>query len=241
MVKLTEFFDTYSLRARLRPALLTLFPALATAASLFPKTYETMGAGLGSLAVTCGVLVLFAQVARYLGRKKEMKLYERWGGIPTTVLLRHRDTNLDPITKKRYHDFLVEHVSKLKLPTAKEEKKNPVNADNCYRSATKWLLEYTRDRKRFPLVFEENINYGFQRNTLALKPIALVIIALCISGTGLNIYMRPEFDPSVGYGSFISLGVSFVALIIWIAVVSSDWVRDASDAYARALFASCDK
>lgn len=242
MVNLTEFFDTYSLRARLRPALLTLFPVLVTVATLFPITYKTTGAVIGSLAATCGVLVLFAQAARYLGRKKELALYERWGGMPTTVWLRHRDTNLDAMTKKRYYDFLVKKVPKLKLPTIKEEEKNPTDADDRYRSATKWLLEYTRDKKKFPLVFEENVNYGFQRNTLALKPIALVIVGLSIGGTMLDIYLRSGFDFSrIAQGSFISLGTSLLALIVWLTVVSSNWVKDAANAYTRALLASCDK
>lgn len=236
MVKLGDFFDEYSLRARLRPALLTLFPALVTIASLFPTTYKTMGTALGSLAITCGVLGLFAQAARYLGRRKELILYERWGGMPTTVWLRHRDINLDPMTKKRYHNFLLKHVPKLKLPTVEKEQENPKVADDCYRSATKWLLEYTRNKKTFPLVFEENINYGFQRNTLALKPTALVIIALCICGTVLDAKLESVFDlSSFEQGSFISLGVSFVALIVWLTVVSSDWVKDAANAYTRAL------
>lgn len=242
MAKFTEFFDAYSIRARLRPALLTLFPALVMVASLFPATYKTIGTAIGSLAITCGVLALFAQAARYLGRKKEVELYERWGGVPTTVWLRHGDTNLDSTTKKRYHTFLVKHVPKLKLPTAREEEKNPLDADDRYRSATKWLLEYTRDKKKFPLVFEENVNYGFQRNTLALKPIAIVVIALCIVGTVLNAYLRYGFDFSdIEMDSYISFGISFIALIVWLTVVTPDWVKDAAHAYARALLASCEK
>lgn len=242
MVKFTEHFDTYSLRARLRPALLVLFPAIVTIANVFPVTYKTVGTGLVSLASICGVLVLFSQAARFFGRKKEKKLYEIWGGLPTTLWLRHQNTNLDAMTKKRYHDFLVKHVPKLKLPNEKEEQKNQAKADDSYRSATKWLLEYTRDRKKYPLIFEENVNYGFQRNTLALKSIALCIIALCLVGTVFDVYLQFGLDlPLIKQGQIVSLGISLLAAIVWITVVTPDWVKDAADAYARALLAACEK
>lgn len=241
MMKFAALFDPYSLRARLRPALLVLFPALVAIAMLYPGVYQSLGAVLGSLVLTCGVLALLAQAARYLGRKKEIALYRAWGGIPTTGWLRHRDARLDATTKRRYHTFLEKRVPDLKLPSAKDEQKNPTAADDSYRSATKWLLEYTRDKKKYPLVFEENVNYGFQRNTLALKPVALFVIALSIGGTLLDAYVKSgiSFD-ALTQGTVIALAVSLLALIVWFTIVSADWVKDAADAYARALLASCD-
>lgn len=148
--------------------------------------YQSLGAVLGSLILTCGVLALFAQTARYLGRKNETALYQAWGGIPTTGWLWHGDPRLDATTKRRHHAFREKRVSHLKLPSAKDEPKNPAAADGAYRSATKWLLKYTRDKKKYPLVFEDNMNYGFQRNTLALEAIALLIITSSITGTVLD-------------------------------------------------------
>lgn len=241
-MKLPDIVDSYSRRARLRPALLALFPALVTIAALFPKVYANAGAVVASLAATCGVLALLAHGARYLGRKKEIELYAQWGGIPTTAWLRHRDDNLDPATKKRYHAFLSKHVPNLKLPTAKQEAADPDAADAAYRSATKWLLEHTRDKKKFSLLFEENVSYGFQRNTLGLKPIGLAVSIGSLGLTALVIRQRyGDALDQVDGGAWLSLVVSAAAAIGWVTIVSPNWVRDAANAYARALLAACEQ
>lgn len=236
MTNLSTLFDVYSLKVRLRPALLTIFPGAVTVALMFPDVYRSYAAGIVSLAASCGVLALLAQTARFLGRKMETRLYAKWGGIPTTAWLRHRDNNLDSVTKARYHNYLQQHVPKLKIPTAMQEAKDAAAADENYRSASKWLLERTRDKEKFPLVFEENTNYGFQRNALALKPVALAVLVLCIGFVVVDVYVRSEVAASTA----ISLGVSVLALMMWLAVVSEAWVKDAAHAYARALLAGCD-
>jgi hypothetical protein len=239
-VSFADLFDRYSLNARLRPTLLALFPAFVTAASPFPATYNTASATVTSLAVSCGVLLLLASGTRYLGRKKERRLFESWGGKPTTAWLRHRDIHLDPLTKARYHTFLSAHVAGLTLPTPDEERAKPELADNCYESAVKWLLEHTRDSKRFPLVLTENINYGFARNLLAIRPVALAIAVLCLATTLLNVSLCQQAAALTDSGNVVALGVSLVAFMLWIALVSERWVKDAAFAYARALLASCD-
>jgi hypothetical protein len=190
--------------------------------------------------IGCGVLFLLANGVRQLGRKKEQQLFTEWGAIPTTQWLRHCDQNLDPVTKARYHAFLMSKIVGLALPTAEGEKGNKEAADDQYRSATKWLLEQTRDTRRFALLFNENINYGFQRNTLALKPIgvAISVAALLVTLWVGNIRLgTAEFsDTSV----VVSFGAAVLAFILWIPVVTPAWVKDAANAYARAFLASCD-
>src|SRR5262249_29456721 len=148
MLDFSNLIDRYARTARLIPALLTLFPALVTILILFPVVYESIGGAVVSLALGCGLLMFLASAARYLGRKKEQQLYELWGGKPTTMWLRHSDSNLDAVTKQRYHAFLERNVPHLKLPTPNEEKADPIKADGNYESAVKWLLEYTRDKKK---------------------------------------------------------------------------------------------
>lgn len=240
MTTISSLFDRYSLNARLRPALLTLFPAFVLTAVLFPATYKTIATTVVSLAVSCGILMVVVGSVRRLGRGKEMQLYKSWGGMPSTAWLRHRDTNLDQLTKKRYHAFLLAHVPKLTLPTLEEEEKAPDHADNCYRSATKWLLERARDKKQFPLVFEENINYGFARNCLAVKPFALGASVLCVAAILLNAWMHPEKISYADSSNVVSLAVAGGALALWILLVSEKWVKDAARAYTRALLATCD-
>src|SRR5437763_3040398 len=83
MMDFTNLFDRYARKARLYPALLTLFPVFATILILFPMVYESIGSAIVSLAIGCGVLMFLASNVRYLGRKKEQQLYKLWGGKPT--------------------------------------------------------------------------------------------------------------------------------------------------------------
>ncbi len=184
--------------------------------------------------------MFLASNVRYLGRKKEQQLYKLWGGKPTTIWLRHSDRNLDALTKQRYHAFLSKQVLDLKLPSSSEEAANPLSADDCYESSVKWLLEYTRDKKKYPLVFEENINYGFHRNILALKPIAIAINLLCIGCILLGTYLQHHMLTFTDVRSVAALSIPLVMLLFWVFLVSPDWVKSIAYAYARALFASCD-
>jgi len=52
---ISDWFDKYSLQARLAPALLSLFPAILIMALAFPQLYET-AVGFVGLALVCGVL-----------------------------------------------------------------------------------------------------------------------------------------------------------------------------------------
>lgn len=233
-------FDAYGRQARLQPALLTLFPLFVTVAVWFPALYET-GAGLLGLAVACGVTVLFAHVARMRGRSAERRLFSEWGGKPTTIWLRHRDTNLDAHTTRRYHNFLSGHVLDWHAPTEEDERSDSDAADARYESAVRWLLEFTRDRKRFPLVFKENVSYGFRRNLYGLKPIGLAVAVFCIAvNAGLLYWEYVEKAGEISPVGIVVAVVSALALVAWLVVVTPGWVRDAADAYTKTLLSSCD-
>jgi hypothetical protein len=106
MFSVSSLFDAYSLRARLLPALLLVLPPTVVFALLFPTVYATLAHVFGSFGVIAVAMFFLAHVIRERGRRLQEQLYVEWGGIPTTAWLRHRDGNLDPITKDRYHRFL---------------------------------------------------------------------------------------------------------------------------------------
>lgn len=236
----SELLDAYSRAARLRPAFLCLFPLIVTVAVWTPGIY-TWVAGLLGLAATCGIIAWLAHFARERGRVAERELFNSWGGRPTTAWLRHRDNKLDAVTKARYYAFFKKHIEKWRAPTEKDETSNPSVADGYYESAVRWLLEYTRDRKRFPMVFQENISYGFRRNLYGLRRLGLTLAAVCAvvnacflvgSFSGLD-----KFVPGRG---LVSFALSVVALLAWNSAIHSEWVRDAAEAYAKALLACCE-
>src|SRR5690349_9203456 len=76
-------FDPYTLRARVYPALAAIAPLIVAIAGIVPWDRLSWIHGLAAAAVPI-LLWIAADIARQLGRKLEIRLFERWGK-PTTV------------------------------------------------------------------------------------------------------------------------------------------------------------
>lgn len=229
--------DTYERKARLYPALLSFLP-IGLSMTVQPAFSASTEKHLLSLVAACGVIYLLANIARMLGKAEEIRLYRDWGAAPTTQLLRHSDENIDPHTKKRYHDFLGRKL-KLQLPSVEEESIDPIKADEVYRAATKWLIEKCTDKKRFPMLLSENISYGFHRNSYGLRWIALIF---CVAGISWLLLM-PELPLSVQHLStpkIATLAVELVILVLWHSYFTNQRVKQAGIAYGERLFRACD-
>jgi hypothetical protein len=231
--------DTYSIKARLQPEFLVLLPVILAITAWLP-TQLSLWKTISSFAVYCGLWVLLAEMGRDLGRKKQARLWQKWSGAPTTRLLRHRNTTLDPITLARYHSFLANAINR-RFPSRPEEQADHNTADSFYESATKYLLEATRDEAKFPLVLKENISYGFRRNLWGMKPAAILIcslgLAACLIPVSQAIWRNAPVPPLA-----ICMAVSTVfLLVLWLLRVTPAWVKVAGEAYALRLLAACDQ
>ena len=80
---------------------------------------------------------------------------------------------IDPITKARYHKRLADLVKGAKAPSANDEQEDPVAADGVYSAWSTYLRVNTRDTKKYSLLLQENINYGYRRNVWGLRPIGI--------------------------------------------------------------------
>ena len=239
-MSLCDIFDTYGRRARLLPALLTLFPVLSTVALWSPVLYDFIIV-ISALGTACGVSLLLAHIARYLGRKAEPKLYCQWGGKPTSQWLLRSDGNLDEQTKARYRRRLEEHVEGWQAPSQADEESDRKGAMATYDSAVRWLRDRTRDRRRFHLVFAENVSYGFRRNLFGLRWGGRLVALLCVAvNCGSLYHWTGVTGGSISVLGIASLGFSVGMTAVWFAVVKQQWVRDAADGYARALLEACD-
>lgn len=237
---LSSLFDEYSLNARVRPALLALLPLVAFLYLVFPQLYGVLAGAVGILVVF-GLVTLLAHFSRSAGMTAEQKLFTAWGGRPTTIMLRHRDIYLDSVTKGRYHRFLAKNIDGWAAPSAEEELHNPHRADEKYDSAVRWLLEYTRDQKQYPLLFKENISYGFRRNCYGIKWLSVVLALLPIA----TVFADVIFD-GISYidisapTAWVSICLSALLFCWWVLVVKDAWVKDAAIGYAARLFAACE-
>lgn len=230
---LKGLFDEYSLKARVNPALLVLLPVFIVVAVWYPDLYE-FGKAIVGLLVGCGAVAILAHFSRECGKQIENKLWEKWGGAPATMALHNNDKLIEPPRKKRFHDFLESRIASWNAPTREDEINDPKKSYVIYESAVKWLIERTRNKERFPLVFAENVNYGFRRNVLGLKPWGILFSIVCLVVNSWLVYKSP-----LPFGIASTLLNTFMALW-WIVVVSEDWVYKVASEYARKLLASCD-
>ena len=228
--------DRYDLNARLKPALLALAPVFLMVAVWVPQARSMIGAGVG-VATAFGLTILLAQVTRRLGRALERRLGDRAGRMHSARLLTFADGTFAPETKGRYHDFL--RASGIATSTADEERDAPDVAFTRARSAVDWLLVHTQPNAKRSLLFEDNVAYGFMRNVLALKPLAVPIAvgALIADGGLVAAFLRDR--PAVIKGS--ATGVALVIVVLaWLFLVREIAVREASLAYAQRLFNQCE-
>ncbi len=235
-----SILDPYDRKARLYPALLVmLVPAIAV--TLVAPVFSSQLAGLASLAIALGGLMLLSSLGREWGKRKELKLFVSWGGTPTTLMLLRETTLLDRLTLERYRKVLEEKVQGLQFPDWASEASDQAQASAICESAVRWLREATRDTKKFALIFAENTNYGFRRNLLGVKPLALVMCVLTLAATALHAWLSTAGNLSaISVQSWSSAVVACIGLVVWGAIVNADFVKTTAFAYASALLAACD-
>ena len=245
-MNLSDYFDQYSLSARVRPALFIVLPIILTAYILFEPLRTLLGSLLGIL-LTCGVVNFFANQMPSQGNVLQDKLFKKWGGAPTTLILRHSDNELDKYTKQRYREKLVSLVSNFKNVSERAERANPTDADQYYISAINYLREKTRDSEKYPLILKENMNYGFSRNLLAFKSTAITIILISLAISLLIIVVTFK-DKYVDINSLSLLSPQYYVLVIlhiifllfWCLMINETWVKVRAYAYAKRLLSSCE-
>lgn len=225
-------FDSYTLLARIAPIVILFLPVAAAVAVWIPGGLSIIGL-LTSTAVTIALAFLASQLGRDAGYLLQTKLWESWGGAPTTQVLRHRGPT-NPHLLRRYHEKLSTLCGK-PFPSMRQERNTPENADRIYEAAVALLRERTRDCETFPLVFKENVNYGFRRNLYGLKGTGIV---LSLTSTTITcVHATLHHDPA----SWILMGILAFFVAFWLIRVNSDWVKIPAFAYARALLEACDR
>lgn len=239
-IALGSLKDPYELKARITPGLLVALPILVPLVSVYGVKNPVL-TGVFGLLCGCGAVYALASIARGRGKQLEERLVQSWGGMPTTIALRHRDSFLDSVSKARYHQAIRSKLG-IEMPTPEEEAADPAKADDKYLGATKRLRELTRGDKN--LLLKENIAYGFHRNMVAMKPVGLMTstIGLLYSlFTGKVLSLNPPYAALADLSGFglapgLSLLVSLSLLAAWLFYFNEDAVRRVGFAYAERLF-----
>jgi hypothetical protein len=228
--------DSYTRRARLQPAFLAILPIGIAALVWFQKSLIEWGVFAGLLA-SAGGTALLARLARIQGKKLEPKLFDLWGGKPTTVALRHCDAQ-NPVLLERRHTQISRIANGLYIPREPEERANPQAADAAYDACVAVLIERTRDRKRFPLLFEENCHYGFWRNLLGLRPLGIATSFLGTIAIALLIYRQ---GLALNFKTALGGAINLTLLTSWLFLVRQHAVRMAAESYRDRLLGACEE
>ena len=248
MDALGQYFDHYVISARIKPAFFVVLPLATTALAWWPEARQLGGVSITLLA-TFGVIGFLSNLISNHGNALQNRLFEEWGGAPTVALLRFRDPVIDPYTKARYHRQFQAAIPSLSMPTPAEEQADPSDADDRYASASGHARERCRDKAKFPLVYADNVAYGYARNLLLMKPwgIASAGIALAINVLLLYLTMLPSSQFELGgaitrqtMGGLTSAGVSAAMCFVFMFVVDKQFVRGRAVRYAKSLLAACE-
>ena len=242
--------DEYTFKARVQPVMLAALPIAALLVAWVPNASFISGGVAGGIGAAAGA-ALVAQLGRDRGRQKQPELWERWGGPPTTRLLRFRDSSNRVVLDRRRANL--QRVTGRVLPSEDEEAEDPAGADQAYEAAVGFLREATRDRSRFPLVFAENVNYGFRRNLWGLKPFGLSVatLAALVSWALFMTSASPLAEESWIEGvisspdgatttRLVASVLNTGAIAVWLFLITPEWIRTAAEAYAERLLSAVD-
>jgi hypothetical protein len=246
---LAQFGDRYERNARLAPALLVLLPAVVAIIALYGTSIGVLDTIVSTIGI-CGGWVMLADWARSKGKAKEKALWKKWGGAPSTQVLRYSDDTFNDPSTLRYHKLLQKKVGK-PFPVSRDaEAKDPVAADVLYGSACDWLRENTRDEKKFPLLKNDNIAYGFRRNGHALRWLGVTMSMACIAwvlfrhGTApllARLHGSSDVERYFSGGEWISLAIGVAMLLAWVGFFTESTVRAAAFSYAQKLVVACEQ
>ena len=234
-VSIKEIFSSlgsYNLRARISVGIIFLAPWLLELYLFIPEMHNfssTLIIGLITYGL-CNVIVVYCRIP---GVKAMKKCFPKL--LPAQESLLPSNHQIDSITKQRYYNFFSENIDDFKIYESDSEMIPYVS------SAVTWLISKTRDSTKFPLIAEENTNFGFTYNLLGLKPYGIIVSCIGIM-FNLSLMFLCFFNfICVDLKLLIaSLVINLLFLLLWIFIITKSLVISAGRKYARALLSACD-
>lgn len=239
-----KLLDPYDLKARLFPGLLVLLPAIVFLVLIYGPEHPLVVA-LSSILATCGGPYLLASFVRTWGQRAEDRLNKKWGGKPSTIMMRHGDSRLPQQTKQRYHSLVTSKLG-IAMPTPLDEQSDPQKADQAYISAADALRPKTNDPKKFPFVFKELVAYGYNRNAYGSRWFGLLVslgaaASTMLQAEALNLqqpYLKLEV---LAPQQYLVLAMSLTFVLLWGFHFTGSTVEQAGYSYAKRLWEALDK
>lgn len=208
-LSISDFFDSYDLKARWCPALIVLLPAFITIFGCFPTVTSSPALTISSGTTSLALAYFAAMLVRELGARSQVQLWEEWGGPPSTRFLRFRDGRLSEALKGRIRQQIYEQFQ-IRLGSRELEGTNPQAADQAIEQAFKRVREFLRGNDKASLVDKHNAEYGFARNLYGSRWVLVILASVGLLAAGFT--TGGKWTPNA------VAGIDFFVLATWIPV-----------------------
>ena len=221
------------MQARHAPIVFAILPVLLVAIALVPGLGQAkIAAGTIAFVVIAALPFVATRIARSAGRARQDALFKSWGGIPTTAMLRYRDSRVNPHTKGIYRERLRRLGAAFPIPDEEAERRDPAAADALIAAAMDEVRRCAKE-KGVKTVHRENINYGAARNAYGLKPFGLA--ACVVAAVVLAVAVALRGSAPTPLDLIIAMAIVVIAGI-WLFACTANGVQQHAEAYALALF-----
>jgi hypothetical protein len=242
--QLNKHFDHYSINALFMPAFFICLPLVFTTVAWYPDS-KTIFGGIMTVLISFGVMSFLSVIISNMGNSIQRNYFNRWGGAPIILLFMPDNDEIDQYTKKRYFKWLNSKIPDLNLSLDQDDKSD---LQQKIRSATNFLREYTRDKKKYPAIYRDNVAYGFSRNLVAIKYVGLAMSIISLVVNVAVIFYPDYFQLISGQNSTYSvtflgvaaLTVSVLSIFLLLFVVNESFVKQRAYRYARSLLEICE-
>lgn len=240
--------DKYELHARYKPAALLVVPpwvfctvALSWAAGEDVFQWVSLGGGVGLTIFWFAAANALVDWMRRRAKKKEKQLFlESYGKciLPSVRFLRHKDLTINRFTKERYIKKIFPYLDEIKAwPTKEEEEENLAACDEVYENASHWLKEHSNEFIQTDIKTKELISYGFTRNLLGSKDVAIGLLVLSLVVSLVIVTSKTSIENDL---NLLALFVHSVIALLWMVVVTEDLVIKQAETYAVKMLACAD-
>ena len=220
--------DSYDLKARYAPALIVSLPPLIFLWTCFFTEIESLSKLVGGV-ISVVILYFISVIVRAYGRKIESRLWESWGGAPSTLLVLWQNQMIGEDLKKKYHEC-VQKYSDLPMPTKEDEEADYVKAKAMIGDAFKSVKAVIRKHDKDGLWSIANAEYGFARNLYGSRIIWLIISIVSLISS--IIFLWFSFSNLILIGFILQILV-LIACVVFSWQILPGYIKQVAFRYAE--------
>jgi len=220
--------DSYDLKARYFPSVILALPVLVTLWTCFYYEIETVSKIWGGI-FSAAVLYFISIFVRALGEKIEPRLWESWGGAPSTLLVSWVNNRIGDNLKAKYHE-MVRLDQGLPMPTKEEEQADPPKAAQMIEDAFERVKGVIRKNDKGGLWWIADAEYGFARNLHGSRWVWLILSILAPLVTAG--FLWKKFSELVLVG-FILLFLNLIGCVFFGWFLLPDYTEQVGFRYAE--------